>query len=137
MKKNTSLPDFKKFENEAHFYIHVSNLLKHLYSNAEIDGRKITFSEEPFIGVIGEITAASLYVYLDETFKEKHPLLKQNEHIKLPLVNTNLALTWSTGNGHMYPLDRNEFPDTKLGMEQKAAFFVIVMEVCLKQLIKM
>lgn len=137
MIRNTSLPKYKRFINEPHFNKHTKALIEHLYPDAIIDNKTITFTNEEYRGLVAEITSGSIYINLSSEFSDKHPVLRQNQSIPLPLVNTVYGLTGSTGKGYMYPFDRSEFPDTILGMEQKAAFFVVVLEVCLKQLSRM
>lgn len=137
MERNTGLPKYKEFKNVEYFNKQKEELLSHLYPDAILNGNKIKFPSNMYDGITAEITAGSIYVYLNNEFKQSHSSLKENNAFELPLVNTRFSLTFSSGKGYMYPRDRSEFPDTELGMEQKAAFFVMVLQVCLAELIKM
>lgn len=137
MTRNTALPKYKGFKNELHFHQHKIALIKQLYPEAIIKEKIIEFTNPEYVGIEAEITAGSLYVFLSREFRQQHPVLLQNQSFELPLLNTRFSSTGSTGKGYMYPRDRSEFPDTELGMEQKAIFFVMVLEMCLKQLSRM
>ena len=118
MKRNTKLLGIKQFKHEDHFNTHVNALLKHLYPNAAINDNKIAFKEAPYMGISIVFYPSAIYAQLSEPFEK--------------LVNTKLQWTGSSGKCYMYPWDRNMFDDSILGMEQKAVFFVMVMEVALK-----
>lgn len=136
MKRNTSLTKYKKFENNDHFFSHVNSLLRHLYPDAEIVGTKISFNELPFKGLSFEIFSTAIYPQMHNEFKDRYPIFKKNgTHSFSELVNTGLKWIGSSGKGYMYPLDRNMFDDSELGMEQKSTFFIIVMQICMQWMI--
>ena len=45
---------------------------------------------------------------------------------------SGLILTDYSGYGYLYPRDRDMFEDSELGMEQKAFYFLVIIEVLLK-----
>tara|TARA_R110000851_G_scaffold256188_2_gene408609 strand:+ start:717 stop:1136 length:420 start_codon:yes stop_codon:yes gene_type:complete len=133
MKRNTKLLGIKQFKHEDHFNTHVNALLKHLYPNAAINDNKIAFKEAPYMGISIVFYPSAIYAQLSEPFRALYPKFQKNGMYSFEkLVNTKLQWTGSSGKCYMYPWDRNMFDDSILGMEQKAVFFVMVMEVALK-----
>ena len=133
MERNTKLMGIKQFKHEDHFRTHVNALLKHLYPHATINDNKIAFREAPYMGISFEFHPSAINAHLSESFRSLYPKFQKNGTRSFEnLVNTKLQWTGSSGKCYMYPWDRNMFDDSILGIEQKAVFFVMVMEVVLK-----
>jgi len=132
MIRNNTLPKIKEFENEQHFYNHVNKLLVVLYPKATITGKTIAFQQDKYLGISIGIGSTSLYPQLSESFRKEHSAFLKNGKTNLEEVNTPYQWTGSTGKGYMYPRDRDMFEDSELGMEQKAFYFIVIVEVLLK-----
>lgn len=123
----------KQFKHERYFSIHVNALLKHLYPNALLKDNMISFREAPYMGITFKFYPTAIEANLSESFRALYPKFQKNGKNSFEqLVNTRLQWTGSSGKCYMYPFDRNMFDDSVLGMEQKAVFFVMIMEVVLK-----
>jgi hypothetical protein len=138
MERNSHLPELKFFKNEKHFYTYTIQLLNCLYPSATIslDSKRISFKDPLFKDVSFEITSGSLYPQLTPEFRERNPRFSKNGEFYLEEVNTPFKWTGSTGKGYMYPRDRDNFEDTEFGMEQKAYYFIVVVQVVLRFLIQ-
>ncbi|MFV1449138.1 hypothetical protein VBZ51_08320 [Maribacter sp. HS] len=137
MERNIGLAKSKDFKYADHFRSHLNALLVNLYDDAIIEGCIITFTDQTHKGIRFRIHPNAMYADLSEDFKEQHPRFKRNGyHSFHELINTGLKWTGSSGSCYMYPWDRDKFYDSKLGMEQKAVFFVMVMQVVLKFMTK-
>ncbi|HAB29027.1 MAG TPA: hypothetical protein DCE27_16050 [Xanthomarina gelatinilytica] len=137
MERSQGLTKLKTFHYKEHFNEQVNTLLKHLYPQAEVKKTHIKFVSGKFKGLSCLITQGSLYPNMSEEFKERFPRFKRNGYQSFEeLVNTGVQWTGSSGSGYIYPLDRSKWDDSPLDMEQKAAFFVVVMQVCLTWMIK-
>ena len=134
MERNNKLPKIKPFNNEEHFYRYTIQLLTFLYpsANISIKGKKIILKNILNNEVVLEITATSLYPNLSSSFREENPRFSKNGSIFLEEINSNFQWTGSSGLGYMYPRDRDNFEDTKFGMEQKAYYFISVIQVVLQ-----
>ena len=131
MERNSKLPRIIHFKNIDHFYNHLNELLRAIFPMAVINNRKIKFQSSKFYGIVGEIRSNALYLEIDSEFRGKYEWLRHNQRIRLVIVNTPFQYTASSGKAYMYPFDRDMYEDSKLGMEQRAEHFVIVMQVCL------
>lgn len=132
MIRNNTLPKIKEFENEQHFYKHVNKLLVVLYPKATIVDRTIVFQQDKYLGISIDIRSTCLYPQLSESFRKANISFLKNGFIKFEETNTPFGWTGSTGKGYMYPWDRDMFEDSEMGMEQKAFYFIVIVEVLLK-----
>ena len=127
MKRNIRLTTIRIFKHKDHFYDHLSALLKLLYPNALIEKHTITFREAPYMGLSFKFHESAIDPQISKYFRELYPKFKRNGFEKFDLVNTGFQWTGSSGKGYMYPLDRNMFDDSKLGMEQKTVFVFFIL----------
>src|SRR5690606_4848269 len=136
MKRNNQLPKIKEFKYKSHFYRHKNDLLKAIFPEAEIvDKQIIRFKQPNFYGIIADVNSDSIHLEINSAFKKQHDWLKSNQNVRLEVVNTSFQYTASSGKGYLYPWDRDMFEDSELGMEQKAQYFVLVLQVCLNHII--
>lgn len=136
MERNKHLTEIRKFKHEDHFKSHVNALLKHLYPQAKINQTTIEFTQEPYKGLTFVIYSDALHPFYNMDFKMKYPkMARSGEYNFEELVNTWFKVSGGSGKLYMYPRDRNMFEDSLLGMEQKAIYFVMIMEITLKWMI--
>jgi hypothetical protein len=132
MKRNKVLPKVVKFKHEQLFYKHAFKLLAFLYPDATIIDETITFKDSCYKGISIRITSSSLDPLLSSSFRNENTKFIKSGFIKLEEINTPFGWTGSTGKCYMYPWDRDMFQDSELGMEQKAYYFIVVIQVLLK-----
>ncbi|GGG88546.1 hypothetical protein GCM10011416_01000 [Polaribacter pacificus] len=134
MKRNTVLPKLVIYKNEQHLYRHTFKLLKFLFPSATITENTIAFQDSKHKGISISVSSGSLYPFLSESFRKEHPTFFKNGFIKFEKTNTPFQWTGSTGKGYMSPWDRDTFEDTEMGMEQKAYYFIVIIQVLLHYL---
>mgnify|MGYP000294794634 CR=1 FL=1 len=135
MGKNNALPKIKRFKHLIVFKEHVESLLKVMYPNEVVSENDIICKSEHLVGVSAIIHPYHIYIDLNEAYINNSPIFKKKYMHKLDAINTTFDYRASSKRVYVYPKDRDEFPDTPLGMEQRAAFFVLVLELSLKHII--
>lgn len=136
MIRNNTLPKIKEFENEQHFYKHVNKLLVVLYPKATIIDRTIVFQQDKYLGISIALNATNLHVELSEVFRSKQTVFSKSGDTNFEEVNASYKWKGNSGYGYLYPRDRDMFEDSELGMEQKAFYFIVIVEVLLKYMTK-
>ena len=132
MERNEFLPKAKEFKHVEHFNKHLFKLLAILYPTAKLSKGKIVFQDDANKGITIVVSPNSLYPNLSKAFREDNVKFSKNGIIDFEEVNTTYQWTGSSGLGYMYPCDRSMFQDCELGMEQKACFFVVVIQIVLQ-----
>lgn len=132
MIRNNTLPKITKFENEQHFYKHLIKLLVILYPQATITGKTISFQQDRYLGISIALKATNLHVELSEAFRSKNNSFSKSGDTNFEEVNASYKWKGNSGYGYLYPRDRDMFEDSELGMEQKAFYFLVIIEVLLK-----
>jgi hypothetical protein len=132
MKRNKVLPKVVKFKHEQHFYNHLTKLLAMLYPKAKITGRIIAFQQDKYLGIVISLKPTNLHVELSDAFKCKNNTFSNSGDINFEELNAIYKWKGNSGYGYLYPRDRDMFEDSELGMEQKACYFIVVIQVLLK-----
>ena len=136
MIRNNAVLKFKEFKNEQHFYKHVNKLLVVLYPKAIITGKTIAFQQDKYLGISIVLNATNLHVELSEVFRSKQTVFLKSGDTNFEEVNVAYKWKGNSGYGYLYPRDRDMFEDSELGMEQKAFYFIVIVEVLLKYMTK-
>ena len=134
MKRNNNLPKIKDFKNVQHFYDHLFKLLVILYPTASIVDKTISFQDPNNKGISIRIIGTALYPNLNEEFRRNNIRFRKSGVQQFIETNTAYQWTGGTGKGYMYPRDRDMFEDSELGMEQKANYFIVIIQVLLQYL---
>jgi hypothetical protein len=132
MIRNNTLPEIKKFKHEQHFYNHLTKLLTILYPKAKIKERIIAFQQDKYLGIVISLKPTNLHVELSDAFKCKNNTFSNSGDINFEELNAIYKWKGNSGYGYLYPRDRDMFEDSELGMEQKACYFIVVIQVLLK-----
>lgn len=137
MERNKKLLSTKGFKHLKVFKSQVSSLIKLVYPQEEITEYTILFKSKERNGISAIVHPYHIYIDVSEAYVNATPILKKEYKHTLTAINTSFDYRPSSKRVYLYPLDRDEFPDTPLGMEQRAAFFIVVLEVCLKHLVNL
>lgn len=137
MGKNTVLSKKKDFKNINVFTASVNKLIGALYSNQFLDEEenKLHFGiGHPLDGVIAELHPHGIHLKFSYAYIKNHIAFQENIKFDIPEINTLFNYSVNLQYLYLFPHDRDEFPDTPLGMEQRAAYFMVVLQVALEKI---
>jgi hypothetical protein len=138
MGKNTVLSKKKEFKNIKVFTTSLNKLISVLYSNQFLDeeDNKLHFGAgNQLDGVTAELHPHGIHLKFSYDYIRNHLAFQENKKFNIPEINTLFNYNVNLQYVCLYPNDRDEFPDTPLGMEQRAAYFMVVLQVALEQIL--
>lgn len=137
MGKNSQLSKKKEFKNIKVFTNSLVKLIYAIYPNQFFDeeDNELHFSTRDLDGVIVQLHTHGLHFKFSYAYIKANKVFQEDLSFSIPEINTlynyNVNLQLLT----LYPFDRDEFQDTPLGMEQRAAYFIAVLQVALQNII--
>jgi hypothetical protein len=125
------------FNNISHYKAYRTKLLRELYPNeSPVSIGKVIFKTSSLKGVTVRLWKDEISIVLEEEYTLKNIELLNN----LADATKHLNVFFKMKIGKTYivlnPINKNEFPDTITGMENRARYYVLCLDLFLKFLIK-
>ena len=127
-----------EYKNISVFTDSLNQLIGILYPNhfLDIEDNKLHFKlGNDLDGVIVNLYSKSIHLKLSYSFIRNHFAFQENIKLHLPEINTLFNYNVNLQHVYLYPNERDNFPDTTLGMEDRAAYFLRVLQVALGKII--
>jgi|UniRef100_UPI00404B1EC6 hypothetical protein len=113
-----------------------TKLLKLVYPNDNWIGiGKIIFKQTNYKGITARLWRDQIEILFDDTFLDCNPEFLNQAAIKLDILSENFEYKIRSNRITILPIGRNEFPDTKIGMKNRAALYVLTLVISLKAIL--
>lgn len=121
------------YQNISSFKAYRTNLLQSLYQHeGTISIGQVRFNNPPYTGLVLKLWKDAIYIEYHKSYDE---VLKSTTREKLESIQNNLdsmitCAFWEKG-VVITPANKDEFPDTKMGMKLRAEYYVLIADKCL------
>lgn len=92
------------------------------------------FKQDPDKGIVARLWKDQIFISFDEPFLNARPNLNKDLTTKFKSLGNHMEYMIYEKSLVCIPLNKNAFEDIRIGMKQRAALYVLTLELCLNQI---
>jgi hypothetical protein len=120
------------YHNISFYKARRSSLLKLMYPDEWSSVGKVVFKNSIYKGITVRLWQDEISISFNETIIESHDDLMNKIAKEMVVLSSMCEYKVSKVLIRLVPTGRNDFADTELGMQQRAALYILILDLCLK-----
>ncbi len=113
-----------------------TRLLKLMYPDEKVAIGKVTFKNGIFTGITGRLWLDKISIIFSDDILVKHNDLIKTLSREMLVLGSMCELIEENKSITLFPIGKNDFQDSKIGMQLRAAVYVLILDLSLKIIAK-